>query len=207
MWNSKKMKGSLRLWILCSPVPAGGFRTSPLWTQADIAACAAARKMFPAMVTPNQVYAFAVENWEGVRANIEDIIESLPSPLDHDHELSPHFGCFSEGSQTQCVKRMAHPGGFGTVFLMTLKFWVANRKIWKHRWCFYVFFHVMAMTIERREALRTSGCRCWWHFKRFFWTVSYRTKIMDFWHGQSASCKDRGGCALAENVIDLSRRI
>lgn len=40
------------------------------------------------MVAPNQMYAFDVENWDGVRANIQDIIESLPSTLYHDHELA-----------------------------------------------------------------------------------------------------------------------
>lgn len=117
--------------------------------------CGHRQTLFPVMVTSN--HGFDVENWEGVRANIQDITEST---LYHDHELAA-----SQKILKSSVWNERHTQElFGTTSLMTLKFWVANRKIWKHRWCFDVLFHVMAMTIERREALRTSGCRHWWRF-------------------------------------------
>lgn len=70
------------------------------------------------------LYTLDVKNYEGIRGNIHNIIESLPRTSYQDHGLSPlpaQFCCFQYETNSETE--------FGDAFLMTLKFWVAKEKI------------------------------------------------------------------------------
>lgn len=95
------------------------------------------------------------------------------------HELSPTFSA-------ACVEQMAQSEEIGTAFLMTLKFWVANWKIWSTGDVFIYFSMWWQWLWKRREALKTNSCLWRWCFKKFFWPISFKDRMIDFW--QEVEC-------------------
>lgn len=115
MWNGREMKDSLTLWILSGTLPVGvdsrhSFHKAlgrSYWHEQMRGVSwplSGRRKMFYMVVNSQtrvlkvMLYTLDVENWEGVGANIQDIIESLPRTSYQGYELSPHFCCFLCGT-------------------------------------------------------------------------------------------------------------
>lgn len=75
-----------------------------------------------------------------------------------------------------CAKQMTHSEETGTVFLMTLKFWVANWKIQKRRCCLYLLFPVMAMTMDKKGGFEKQLAACVGGVSRGFLDYNFQSQ-------------------------------
>lgn len=163
LWNSREMKNSLTFWILHDTLPLEWIQDVPLHGALGeavgmslwVGSCDHSQeeeRCFIPWILPSQGFWRSLskpliwKNGEGYGSQYTKY-RNLSRTSYKNHELSPTFSA-------ACVEQMAQSEAIGTAFLMTLKFWVANWKIWSTGDVFIYFSMWCQWLWKRREALK-----------------------------------------------------
>lgn len=187
------MKDSLTLWILPGTLPVGvdsghSFHKAlgrSCWHElmgGVLWPLSGRRKMFYMVDNPQPgilkvtLYTHDMENWEGVGANNQDILESLPRTSYQDYELSRHCCCFLCGTNGKLRRNWGCiPNDFKVlgsklqdlkaqvVFFMSCSMW------WQWWW-------------KRRQAEKQMAA-CVDGVLKGFLDCILQSRMMDFWQG------------------------